>query len=99
MKTYAKRIRVGQLIMSLMASVLLILVSVSSQAKYANHLVHDEFVRTASASSEAITICYYRPRIYMGPSQRGFSITLDGHTSCEQEYNFGILYYVQHSYR
>ena len=71
--------------------------SFSAQAKYANHTNTLEQFR--AAGTQAITICYYRPKVYMGPSQRGFTVELEGHTSCAQEYNFGILYYIKHTYK
>lgn len=49
-------------------------------------------------NGNAITVCYYRPKVWMGPGQRGFTVQLEGHTACALEYNFGVLYSTQHTY-
>ena len=46
-----------------------------------------------------ITICYYQPKVWSGPGQRGFSIELEGHSECAEEYGFGRLYAFSHTYR
>ena len=74
-----------------------ILASFAVDAKYATLQTPSDFQR--SVETEAITICYYRPKVWMGPGQRGFSITHEGHTSCDEQYNFGVLYYINHTYR
>lgn len=54
---------------------------------------------TVAQSGSPVTICYYEPSRWMGPSQRGYSIVLEGHVVCEQERGYSRLAHFKHVYQ
>lgn len=86
----------NRLLICALGTILTTAVSFSSLASIANHVTVDV---TSIETASAATICYYRPKVWMGPSQRGFSIVQQGHVGCPQQYGVGVLYHVEHVYQ
>lgn len=81
-----------------MWTVMLATLSFTAQARYANQTSTFEQIR-AQQPTEAITVCYYRPKVWRASTKRTFKVELTGHVSCNQEYNMGVLYYLKHAYK